>query len=51
LDCGEKAVVKSLLRIDNETVVLGTLDEVHNMIDVELLFDGGKLPVNRPFAH
>ncbi len=50
LDCGEKAVVKSLLRIDNETVVLGKLDEVYNIVDVELLFDGGKLPVDRPLV-
>ncbi len=51
LDCGEKAVAKGLLLIDIESVILSKLDEVHDVGDIELLFDGGKLPVDRPFAH
>jgi hypothetical protein len=51
LDCGEKAIVKSLLFIDDESVVLGKLDEVYNIVNVELLLDGGKLSVDRSFAH
>lgn len=51
LDVVEKTAEKSLLFIDDKSVILSKLNEVHDVVDVELLLESGKLSVDSSFTH